>query len=751
MNAMPAIRAQALTGAASRLGLTGWAAMAGAALVVRGVADPSLRMVGATRAVLIIVCGGAFAVRLIRAMIVDPTRRLPLASLLAGLISWCVGAMVIVSYGADGIPNFPVAAKVLLVLAYAAFAGFVLLDVRTREDSATGSWLDAFVICGGTACVGTSVLLLPVSTHDVGTALLAMLIPLFDVVLAILVLAQLALGIRVRRSRALRLAVAFVIFGLADAHFATNLSTGSQTLGLVTAAARIVGFALIIDEACLPREFGKAEDGRIGGLAVGAATAIAIGALAVRPGGALGGYVAIPAALTLFGVAGRLVMSLRESRRTLEALARSHTDELTRLPNRRGFTERVDATLAGGGRVALMVLDLDNFKDINDTLGHAAGDVVLQRVASRIREAVPALASVSRLSGDEFGIVAPRGDVGSLMDAAQQVLEALSHQVIVEGLEVALTASVGVVESSEDDITDSNELIRRAEVAMYRAKQARSGITRYDPFDDEFSKSKLRISEELRRGMENDELEVWYQPQVDASTMQPCAMEALVRWRHPKDGLLPPIAFLPAARRTGLMPLLTQEVVRKAVTDLAHWHALGLPVRLALNCAPPELLSGVFVPRLLRALRDAGVEGSAVVIEVTEESFLGEPDRAREILEQARAAGIQISIDDYGTGFSSLAYLRDLPVDELKLDRSFVSPIASDVRSRMIVTSTLQMARALEMRTVAEGVEDAAAAADLVAMGVDALQGYHIARPMPAGEVVDWLTRRPSLDESFAG
>jgi EAL domain-containing protein (putative c-di-GMP-specific phosphodiesterase class I) len=228
-------------------------------------------------------------------------------------------------------------------------------------------------------------------------------------------------------------------------------------------------------------------------------------------------------------------------------------------------------------------------------------------------------------------------------------------------------------------------------------------------------------------------------------------MEALVRWRHPKDGLLPPIAFLPAARRTGLMPMLTQEVVRKAVTDLAHWQALGLPVRLALNCAPPELLSGVFVPRLLRALRDAGVEGSAVVIEVTEESFLGEPDRAREILEQARAAGIQISIDDYGTGFSSLAYLRDLPVDELKLDRSFVSPIASDVRSRMIVTSTLQMARALEMRTVAEGVEDAAAAADLVAMGVDALQGYHIARPMPAGEVADWLTRRPSLDESFAG
>ncbi|HKC29671.1 MAG TPA: bifunctional diguanylate cyclase/phosphodiesterase, partial [Jatrophihabitans sp.] len=658
-------------------------------------------------------------------MIRDEARRPALASLLAGMLAWCAGAMVIVASGANGIPDFPLAAKVLMIAAYTAFTGFVVLDVGNSEASATGSWLDALVMCGGTGCLASSVVLLPVSSHDVGTAVLSLVIPLFDVVLAVLVLAQIGLGVRLDRLSAFKLAGGFVLLASADAQFVANLSSGVQNLVLVTAAARLVGFGLIIEEASRPRELRRTDQARISVLGVAASAAIAIFVLAARPAGGLGGYLSIPAVLTLLGAAGRLVASLRESRCTLAALARSHTDELTRLPNRRGFTERLDASLAAGTDVALMVLDLDGFKDINDTLGHAAGDVVLKTVACRIREAVPASVSLARLSGDEFGILLPRSDAVHTIDAAQHVLDVLNHQVVVDGLEVALSASVGLIERCQEAKADSNELIRRAQVAMYRAKQKRSGIACYDPFHDEYSKAKLRISEELRRGIENDELEVWYQPQIDASTMQPCAMEALVRWRHPKDGLLPPIAFLSAARRTGLMPLLSQQVIRKAITDLSNWRALGFPVRLSLNCAPPELLSGVFLPRLHRALEDAGLTGDAVAVEVTEESFLGEPDRAREILAVARSRDIEISIDDYGTGFSSLAYLRDLPVDELKLDRSFVSQIATDHRSRMIVASTLQMARALGMRTVAEGVEDAAAAADLIAMGVDRLQGYH--------------------------
>ena len=253
-----------------------------------------------------------------------------------------------------------------------------------------------------------------------------------------------------------------------------------------------------------------------------------------------------------------------------------------------------------------------------------------------------------------------------------------------------------------------------------------------------------RIAEELARGIRNGELEVWYQPQIDASTLRPCALEALVRWRH-NGNLLSPIDFLPAARRAGLMLPLSHEVIRIAVSDVARWRAAGLRVRVALNCAPPELLSGVFVPRLAEALAAAGLGPEAVVLEVTEESFMTEPDRAREILQDIRDRGVQLSIDDYGTGFASLAYLRDLPVDELKLDRTFVSPIVTDMRNRMIVASTVQMAGALGMRTVAEGVEDAATAAALIAMGVDAMQGYHISAPMPADDVVTWMVHWPTF------
>ena len=480
--------------------------------------------------------------------------------------------------------------------------------------------------------------------------------------------------------------------------------------------------------------------------------AVGIVVLALRPAGDAGLYVSIPSAMMLLAVSGRLVLALHDAGRTSAALTRSHTDELTGLPNRRGLRERVDASIARGTGLVLAVLDLDGFRDINDTLGHPAGDEVLERVGQRIRRAVPALATVARLGGDEFGILTPRGDYGLMTETAGEVLEILSEPLRVEGIDIALTASVGIVTFAPGETIDSTELLRRAEVAMYRGKGgARSCVVTYDALQDDYSKARLRISEELRRGIARGELEVWYQPQIDASTMRPCALEALVRWRHPTDGLLSPVAFLPAARRAGLMPLLSQEVVRLAVSDAVRWHAMGLRLRVAVNCAPPELLSGLVVPQLSQAISDAGLPPDSLVLELTEESFVAEPERARELMQDVRDYGVQISIDDYGTGFSSLAYLRDLPVDELKLDRSFVSAIGTDARSRMIVASTVQMAGALGLRTVAEGVEDAATAAELVAMGVTALQGYHISRPMPAADVLDWVARWPTLADLRLG
>jgi diguanylate cyclase (GGDEF)-like protein len=493
--------------------------------------------------------------------------------------------------------------------------------------------------------------------------------------------------------------------------------------------------------------------GRLGRPVASLGIGVAILVLALHPADMVSLYTSVPAALTLLGVSGRLVLALHDATRTNDALARSHTDDLTALPNRHALRSRVDAAITRGTGLALAVLDLDGFKDINDTFGHPAGDTVLEQVGRRIREAVPALATVARLGGDEFGILIPRSDAALMAQTVHDALDELGVPIHVEGIDVALSASVGIAVWTGDGPVDSTELLRRAEVAMYRGKGgAQSSVVMYQPAHDDSSKARLRISDQLRRGIANGELEVWYQPQIDASTMRPCALEALVRWRHPTGGLLSPVAFLPAARRAGLMPLLSQEVVRLAVADLARWHAAGLPLRVAINCAPPELLSGVVVPRLHAAVAEAHLPPNSVVLEVTEESFIGEPERARELLQDVRDYGIQIAIDDYGTGFSSLGYLRDLPVDELKLDRSFVSAVRTDERSRIVVSSTIHLARALGLRTVAEGVEDAATAADLIAMGVTTLQGYHISRPMRASDVADWVVRWPTFaDVVLAG
>jgi diguanylate cyclase len=731
--------------AAVRLGPAGWAGIAGAAVAIRGLTSSHQQIIGAPRIAVIVVFGAVFAAILGHAMVRDRPRRGSLAVLLAAVLLWSTGALAVAIRGVDGIPQFPGVAKGFVLLAYLAFAGYVLVDVGVGRQDSLAAAMEVLIVCGGTASLSTGVLLLPVPRADVGSAVLALLIPLLDVMLLMLVLAQIALRIRPSVRAALPLSAGFALFVVADTHFVANLSSGRQTHGLLYIAIRIIGFALVVGSACRPAPPRPAHQPRIGGMVFGAATAIAVIALAIRPSGELAPYVVVPAVLTLAGSGGRLVLALHEARRAVADLARSHIDDITGLPNRRALRARIDKTLGEGTNVALIVLDLDGFKEINDTLGHTAGDVVLEKVGARIREAVPALASVVRLGGDEFGILAPRGTSLMMMDTARDVLEVLSRPLHVDGIDIALSASVGIVDCYQDETLDSNELVRRAEVAMYRAKHARSGIALYDPFHDDYSKAKLRISEELRRGITNGELEVWYQPQIDASTLRPCALEALVRWRHPADGLLAPVAFLPAARRAGLMPALSQEVVRLAIADVARWHAAGLRLRVAINCAPPELLSGVFVPRLHKAMSAAKLPPNAIVLEVTEESFIAEPERAREILQEVRDHGIQIAIDDYGTGFSSLAYLRDLPVDELKLDRTFVSPIGSDERSRMIVASTVQMARTLGMRTVAEGVEDAATAADLIAMGVTALQGYHISRPIPASEVVDWIVQWPTF------
>jgi diguanylate cyclase (GGDEF)-like protein len=471
-----------------------------------------------------------------------------------------------------------------------------------------------------------------------------------------------------------------------------------------------------------------------------AGTTVALIILVLHPEGAITWFVTVPAVVTLVCAGGRLVLALRESQGAAEALRLSLTDELTGLPNRRALLADTERALAAERPVAFMLLDLDGFKDINDSLGHEVGDLVLEHLAERLRAGVHHDVMIGRLGGDEFGLLAHTDDDLKLLAIAHDVRELLREPLAVGGLDVSIDASIGITVRKSGD-RRGGELMRRADIAMYEAKQMKAGALLFDATLDGISHQRLRRVEDLRLALTDNQFTLWYQPQIDARTGQIVAMEALVRWEHPTEGLLPPMAFLQDARQAGFMPALSEAVMVQSVRDARRWGEQGHSFRVAMNCAPPELLGGRLLPALFQQLADNGLPPDRFLIEMTEDSFLTSPEQARDALYSLRAHHVQASIDDYGTGFSSLAYLRDLPVQELKLDRSFISTMLYDPRSRMIVQTTATMAHALGMRLVAEGVEDAATAAELVVLDVDCLQGYHIARPMPADEVDDWVVR----------
>ncbi len=695
--------------------------------------------------ILVASLGIFFAILLIRlacAAVVTPKRRSALVVLMASVSLWALGASAVNAGKLSDVTRFPAPGEWLFLASYLGMAAYLVLEERHRMSRGLATWLDVVVICGGTACLAATLLLVPVaSSFGKGglPLLLALLYPLIDLALAILVVAQVVLRLRPDLKHAIATSIGFVLLAYADGNFVATVSSSSYNFSAVSDVVWGAGFALIIGSACrvggttlaaIPRQRGSAM------LMVAATAALVV--LTLRPSAGLGPFIAAPAVLTLLAAGGRLVLALREAKGAAEALALSQTDDLTMLPNRRAVRSRLDAGLASDQPLALMILDMDGFKEVNDTLGHAAGDTVLQLAAHRMRDVLPSDVMIARLGGDEFAVVTTNNDEIELLESAHAILDALSEPLMVDGIEIAPSASIGIAAHDETDASAS-ELLRRADVAMYQAKLTRTGAALYDPHRDDFSRPRLQLAEDLRRGIADGQLVLWYQPQIDAATRQVCGLEALIRWNHPTQGLLSPAAFLPAARRAGLMPMLSDEMVRIAVADVKRLRANGMHQRVAINCAPPELLSGVFLPRLYQALASSGVPAESLVVEVTEDSFLADPERAREVLYEMREHNLQIAIDDYGTGFSSLSYLRDLPVQELKIDRSFIATMRADPRGKMIVVSTVQMAHGLGLRIVAEGVEDAATAIDLIAMGVDVLQGYHMARPMPLSDIPAWI------------
>ncbi|WP_375476943.1 putative bifunctional diguanylate cyclase/phosphodiesterase [uncultured Jatrophihabitans sp.] len=688
-----------------------------------------------------------FALLLVRlgcAAAEQPSRRKALITLIVAVLLWAA-ASAMLNGGQPDLTQFPGRGEWLFLAAYAGMAAFLVLDASKRLASSGASGLETVIICCGAACLAGGSFVTPLAHRldsDGLGLLLAVLYPLLDVVLLLVVIAQMSLRTRGGARESGTLIAGFALLAGADSTFLIHISGSTYDYSTVSIVLWGLAFALIVGHACRtpnlaaapPSERGITTTIVAGGLA---ATVF----LAFEPAGTVRTYLLVPAVLTLAAAGSRLAMALGAANRAAEAIALSRSDDLTSLPNRRAMLHQLGQHIADRAPLGLMILDLDGFKDVNDTLGHAAGDTVLREIARRMREVLPTPVLLARLGGDEFAIVVVSDDEIELMETAHLVLAAVRAPLQIDGISLSADASVGITVRTDDDV-HSSELLRRADVAMYHAKEQRVGALLYDPDTDDFSRDRLRLGEELRRAIDEHQLVLWYQPQLDAATADLCGLEALVRWQHPSRGMVNPALFLPAARRNGLMQALSEEVARLAVADIQRWAQRGLRPRVALNCAPPELMSGAFVARLHEMVRAADIDPRRITIEVTEDSFLAEPGRARAILTGVRELGFQVAIDDYGTGFSSLSYLRDLPIQELKLDQSFVSALSTDPRSKMIVASTIQMSKALELRFVAEGVEDARTAAELVAMGADVLQGYHFSRPIPAEQVESWTKTR---------
>jgi diguanylate cyclase (GGDEF)-like protein len=422
----------------------------------------------------------------------------------------------------------------------------------------------------------------------------------------------------------------------------------------------------------------------------------------------------------------------------------AHHDRLTDLPNRELFMERLTEALAplSPAKVAVMVIGLDGFRDINDTLGHVTGDAILREVGNRLRPFAAGSSVVARLGGDEFAVLlAAASDDAAVDTMAAQVLHVITQACGVEGLLLDIRASMGVaIAASAPANRDATDLMRHADVAMYLAKEAGGGVRLYDPAEDRSSPRRLTLATELRRALERDALEVWYQPVVQLGSGEVLGCEALTRWNHERFGSISPVEFIPVAESAGLIDPLTWWVLDNALGQLREWRALLPRLTVAVNLSARSLGSTTVAERVAVALRRADVPPEALTLELTETLMMSDPARCERAMHNLRDLGVNLSIDDYGTGFSSLSRLKLLPFKDMKIDRSFVKEMIHDKGDEAIVRSTIELARNLGRTVTAEGVEDKATLLRLASLGCDAAQGFYLARPLPVKECELWLS-----------
>jgi diguanylate cyclase (GGDEF)-like protein len=417
-------------------------------------------------------------------------------------------------------------------------------------------------------------------------------------------------------------------------------------------------------------------------------------------------------------------------------------DPLTELPNRLFLREHLKLALASAaeerGTMALLLLDLDRFKDINDTLGHHHGDLLLQEAAKRLKDALPEASVVARLGGDEFAVLVPDARIIEGIQCSRKILRAFQKPFVLQGLSLVAKTSIGIA-LYPDHGQDGDLLYQRADVAMYVAKNSHSGYAVYDAKKDQYSPRHLVLMSELQEAIASDQLMLFYQPKIDLHTNQVTGVEALVRWQHPKLGLITPDQFLPLAERTGLMAPLTNCVIREALIQCHIWAGYGIKIKTSVNLSTDLVQDSDFLAQIMPLLKTMGVPAETLMFEITESAIMADPERALQNLSHMRSLGLSFSIDDFGTGYSSLAYLKNLPVEELKIDKSFTQNMLSNDKDLAIVRSTIELSHNLGLKVVAEGVETRRILESLAALGCDGAQGYYICHPIPGVKIPDWL------------
>jgi diguanylate cyclase (GGDEF)-like protein len=667
--------------------------------------------------------GTAAAVAAARCVL-RPTGRLPWATaVLAVVAAW--GA-----HTAAGLPLAGVLPAALLVLFFAD-------RLRSPDRPTAGGWLGALSAGAGAAAVLATV------AHRLGDAGPA----------AHTWLAALGVGVTVATGTGRRgdlplhtVLLASVVGFAATGAVPAHVVPGGWGLVLVA--------ALLAVAAWLPAPAEDAPRTRAA-LPVAALSGLCSVAILVALGTGAGHVAVVLATACLTATVARAVVGEIEARRLATSEKAALTDELTGLGNRRRLAFEIAAALADREpqqHVGLVLVDLDRFKEVNDTLGHQIGDALLRAVSDRMRSAAGDRLLV-RMGGDEFALlISPTDDRRAAQAAAHDLVRALEEPISIGDLVIRTRASAGVALVPQH-ATDAVELMRCADVAMYEAKTspAGDGVALFDADVDSVRRSVVRRTDELRLGVARGDLVVHYQPEVDLSDGSIVGMEALVRWRHPTEGLLSPARFLSLAEQADLMPALTRIVLD---TSLAHARKLadgGRPLMLAVNLSPSCLLDP-HLPRVVAELMAKhGVPPGRLVLELTEDALLPDPGRAADVIAALRAHGARLALDDFGTGFASLSYLRTFDVDAIKLDRSFVSRTHSSPRDRIIVQSTIELGHSLGLTVVGEGVETEAAYRTLREMGCDLAQGYLIGEPMSFSDLKRYLLKRGPRGAEAAG